>query len=257
MRKTIVAGNWKMHCTRSQATELLNTLKTQLMTPSIDVIVFPPFIHLALTEQILAKSAIAWGAQNLYLGDTGAFTGEISGMMLHEYGCRYVLVGHSERRHILQEDLTVITAKFIAAQAAQLTPVLCVGETEAQRIASKTEQVLQEQLSSVLSAVGIEAFRSAIIAYEPVWAIGTGLTATPEQAQAAHAYIRQLLAKHDKNIANQISLLYGGSVKADNAAGLFAMPDIDGALVGGASLNAQSFSAICQAATNIKLPIEG
>lgn len=248
MRKKIVAGNWKMNGKREAVQQLLTTLRQGSYPADVDVIVFPPFIHLQQTESILRGSAIAWGGQNLYLGQEGAFTGEVSGTMLAEFGCQYVLIGHSERRAIFHEDLPLVAAKFKAAQAAGLTPILCVGETLSEREKGQTENIITQQLASVIEAASIDAFRRAVVAYEPVWAIGTGLTATPEQAQAVHAHIRQQLAKADFAVAQSTRILYGGSVKADNAKGLFAMPDIDGGLVGGASLDAKGFIAICQAA---------
>lgn len=238
-----------MHGSRSEAISLVESLKQGAKPFSnIDIIVFPSFVHLQQTEALLADTSIKWGGQNLYLGKQGAFTGEVSGPMLADYGCQYVLIGHSERRMVFHEDLNLVLAKFKSALEFGLTPVLCIGETLAQREKNETEAVITEQLESVIRAVGIEVLSRAIIAYEPVWAIGTGLTATPEQAQEVHAFIRQLLAKESKEIANSLQILYGGSVKADNAAGLFVMPDIDGGLVGGASLDAKSFLAICQAA---------
>lgn len=250
MRKPMVAGNWKMHGSRQDVATLLEAIKKGAVNlTTIDIVVFPTFVHLPLTESLLTNGSVAFGAQNMYIGKSGAFTGEVAGPMLKEFGCRYVLIGHSERRALFQEDLDILAEKFKAAQEAQLIPVLCLGETLSQRESGQTEKVIAEQLESVIAAAGIESFRQAVIAYEPVWAIGTGLTATPEQAQEVHAFIRQLLAKHDQSIAKQSQILYGGSVKADNAAGLFAMSDIDGALVGGASLDANSFLAICQAAT--------
>jgi triosephosphate isomerase (TIM) len=249
MRKFMVAGNWKMHGTRHDIQVLLDAIKQQAaQLTKIDVVVFPSFIHIPQAAILLKDSTIAFGAQNIYPGNAGAFTGEIAGPMLADYGCHYVLIGHSERRAILREELPLVAAKFQAALAANLVPVLCIGETLAEREANQTETILKNQLTSVIDSVGIAKFQHAVIAYEPVWAIGTGKTATPEQAQEAHAFIRQLLNKADANIANSTRILYGGSVKADNASGLFAMPDIDGALVGGASLDANSFLAICHAA---------
>lgn len=255
MRKKMVAGNWKMHGTRRDAGALVEAIKqgAQSLSSNVDVAVFPSFVHLQTVEQVLNNSRIEWGGQNLYLGKQGAFTGEVSGPMLVEYGCQYVLVGHSERRMLFFEDLMLIAAKFKAALEAGLKPILCVGETLGQREVGETERVITEQLESVIEAAGIDAFHNAIIAYEPVWAIGTGLTATPEQAQEVHAFIRNHLAVHNSGIAKVTRLLYGGSVKADNAAGLFAMPDIDGGLVGGASLDAKSFIAICEAALACKV----
>lgn len=249
MRKKIVAGNWKMHSSRSEANALIDAIKQQAKPYApIDIIIFPSFVYLQMAEALLVDSTIAWGGQNFYLGKQGAFTGEVSAPMLIDFGCQYVLVGHSERRALFSEDLQLVAAKFKAALEFGLKPILCIGETLAERQQHKTEAVLAEQLQSVIDAVGIDVFCHAVIAYEPVWAIGTGLTATPEQAQAAHAFIRAHLAKHNAEVANSMRILYGGSVKADNAAGLFAMPDIDGALVGGASLEASSFLKICEAA---------
>lgn len=247
-RKPIVAGNWKMHGSQDQAKALLEAIQKGVLAAwadRVDIVVFPSFVHLPLAKQQLKNTAIAWGGQNLYVGQSGAFTGEISGTMLADYGCRYVLVGHSERRSIFHEDLLLVAAKFKAALAAKLQPILCLGETLMERNQGKTEAVIAEQLESVVMTVGIAAFEQAVIAYEPVWAIGSGLTATPEQAQNVHAFIRHLLARHDASIAKSSRILYGGSVKADNAHALFEKPDIDGGLIGGASLEAASFLSIC------------
>jgi triosephosphate isomerase len=251
----MVAGNWKMHGTRREVCSLVESLKQNLGTPGADIVVFPSFIHIPQVEQLLAGSPIAWGAQNMYLGASGAYTGEISAAMLVDYGCRYVLIGHSERRMIFQEDLSLIAEKFKSALQAGLQPILCVGETLGQREQELTEKIIQEQLQSVIDLTGIESFNQAIIAYEPVWAVGTGKTATPEQAQEVHAFIRQLIKKQSNILGNALRILYGGSVKADNAEGLFAMPDIDGGLVGGASLDAKSFLAICKAAEKRKVEV--
>jgi triosephosphate isomerase len=252
MRKPIVAGNWKMHGSRVEAQSLLEAIKQGAGAYSaVEIAVMPSFVHLQQAQSVLANSPVVWGAQNLYIHLSGAFTGEVSGSMLADYGCHYVLVGHSERRAIFNEDLALVAAKFKAAQVAGLQPILCIGETLAQRESKQTEDVLAEQLESVIKAVGIESFRHAVIAYEPVWAIGTGLTATPDQAQYVHVFIRQLLMQHNVEIGSIMRILYGGSVKADNAAGLFAMPDIDGALVGGAALEAESFLKICAAFINL------
>lgn len=249
MRRKIVAGNWKMHGSRAEVAVLLKGIKEGARTcSSVSIIVFPSFVHLQAVENQLADSLIAWGGQNLYLGKAGSFTGEISGLMLVDYGCQYVLVGHSERRLLFHEDAIVVAEKFKAAIAAGLQPVLCVGETPQQRARNQTEAVIAEQLQAVLHLVSADVFRLAVIAYEPVWAIGTGLAATPLQAQAVHKYIRGLLTEYSIDVANTVRILYGGSVNADNAVELFAMPDIDGVLVGGASLDAKSFLAICQAA---------
>jgi triosephosphate isomerase len=257
MRKAMVAGNWKMNGSRHEAKMLLESIRQGAEKIStVDIVVLPPYVHLEQTERLLADSSVVWGAQDLYVSPAGAFTGEISGSMLTDYGCRYVLIGHSERRALFHDGLNEVADKFKAALAAKLIPVLCLGETRAERESNQTEQVISEQLESVIKTAKIEAFQQAVIAYEPVWAIGTGLTASPEQAQNVHAFIRQQLNKHHPDIANNMRILYGGSVKADNAAGLFAMPDIDGALVGGASLEAKGFLAICQAAAErMKSPL--
>ncbi len=249
MRKPLVAGNWKMNGSLKDVGALAESLKKGLAHQSqVEVAVFPSFIHIPQVEQILTGSPIVWGAQDLYIGQSGAFTGEVSGSMLADLGCTYVLVGHSERRQVFHEDLGLISAKFKAAQNANIRPILCVGETLEERENGKTEEIIKEQLNSVIEASGIEAFKSAVVAYEPVWAIGTGKTASPEQAQEVHAFIRWLFAKQSVDVGNSLRILYGGSVKADNAQGLFAKPDIDGGLVGGASLDAAGFLAIVKAA---------
>lgn len=238
-----------MHGSRFDARSLLTTLKEKATTvPAVEMVVFPSFVHLQLTEEILANSLITWGAQNLYVGESGAYTGEISGPMLVDYGCHYVLVGHSERRSLFHEDLQLVAAKFRSALQFGLTPILCVGETQTEREQGKTEAVIAAQLVSVIETVSIQLFRQVVLAYEPVWAIGTGLTATPEQAEGVHAFIRKQLTQYNVEVANAVRILYGGSVKPDNAKALFAMPNIDGGLVGGASLNAQSFLEIYNAA---------
>lgn len=249
VRKPLIAGNWKMHGSKSQVQSLIEGIQHGL-TPTIhaDVLVLPTFVHLNQVQNLIAHTPILLGAQNLHTGVQGAFTGEVSGPMLADIGCQYVLIGHSERRALFNEGLAIVAGKFKAALEAGLTPILCVGETLAQRESGATEKVINEQLMSVIEFAGIEAFAKAVIAYEPVWAIGTGLTATPEQAQEVHLYIRKLISQNKVDIAKTIRILYGGSVKADNAAALFAMPDIDGGLIGGASLDAKSFLAICQAA---------
>lgn len=249
MRKPLIAGNWKMHGSLSQASMLIKGISAGLGTHTdIDVLVLPPFVYLAHVHALLAGTPILLGAQNIYPGVQGAYTGEVAGPMLKELGCEYVLIGHSERRSLFHEDLAVIAAKFNAALAAGLKPILCVGETQAQRESGATEAVIQQQLESVLQSAGSTAFNQAVIAYEPVWAIGTGLTATPQQAQDVHAYIRHLLVQNKVDIASTIRILYGGSMKPENAASLLAMPDIDGGLIGGAALEAASFLAICAAA---------
>ena len=211
--------------------------------------VCPPFPYLAQVQQSLSGSAVAWGAQNLSQFDSGAYTGEVSGAMLVDFGCRYVIVGHSERRTLFGETSELVAQKYAAALKAGLTPILCVGETLRDREAGSTEVVVGSQLRAVVESNGAQSFAHAVIAYEPVWAIGTGKTATPDQAQAVHAFIRKTLAAKDAEVAANVQLLYGGSVKGNNAAELFAMPDIDGGLVGGASLDVQEFTKICKAAS--------
>lgn len=245
-----------MHGSKSQAQALIEGIKSGAAAYSdVDILVCPTFVHLALAHHLLEKSSVLLGAQNLYLGAQGAFTGEISGAMLKDVGCQFVLVGHSERRSLFHDDLSLVAEKFKAAQQAGLTPILCVGETRAERESGQTESVVRIQLQSVIDAAGIDAFRQAVIAYEPVWAIGTGLTATPEQAQEVHAFIRQLFAQINVDLAKTIRILYGGSMKPDNAASLLAMADIDGGLIGGASLDANSFLTICAAASQAEVKI--
>jgi len=214
----------------------------------VECAVCVPYPYLAQAQQQLSGSVVAWGAQNASEHVQGAYTGEVGVAMLADFACRYVIVGHSERRALYGESDAVVVAKFSRVLAGNLKPILCVGETLAQRQAGETVAVVAAQLQAVLSAVGIQAFANAVVAYEPVWAIGTGLTATPEQAQEVHGAIRAQLAAADATVAAGVPLLYGGSVKAGNAAELFAKPDIDGALVGGAALVAEEFVAICRAA---------
>lgn len=257
MRKPLVAGNWKMNVSRCELQLFVESIvKESAHYSSVDIALFPSFVHLPQVEKLIQNSPIKMGGQNLYLGASGAFTGEVSGQMLADYGCSMVLVGHSERRIIFKEDLDLVAAKLKAALEFGLQPVLCVGETLEQREQGKTEQVIYRQIESILREVPIETFKKVIIAYEPVWAIGTDKTATPDQAQEIHAMIRNLLAQYDKIIADEIRILYGGSVKADNAKHLFEKPDIDGGLVGGASLDAKSFLAICEAASLRRLCAE-
>lgn len=245
MRKKIVAGNWKMNGTHDSVQLLLNDVKN--IQGDLQVIVFPPYIFIPQTEQQLQCSAVVWGAQNVSHQAKGAYTGEISANMLKNFACQYGLVGHSERRQLFAETDEVIAQKYIALQAVGMTPMLCVGETLAQHEAGETNSVVIGQLQAVIDKAGIDSFTNAVIAYEPVWAIGTGLTATPQQAQAVHANIREHFSSINATIASQLSILYGGSVKADNAAALFSQDDIDGGLIGGASLNADEFAAICAA----------
>jgi len=251
VRKPLIAGNWKMHGSSSQVKELIEGIKRGANDfKPIDILVLPSFPYLREVHQLLQHTTIQLGAQNLYLGAQGAFTGEVSGPMLADVGCQYVLIGHSERRHILGDSLPLVAAKFKAAVDAGLTPILCVGETQGEREQGATESIINAQLDSVIQHAGINAFQQAVIAYEPVWAIGTGLTATPELAQAVHCYIRQHFAQNQVDLGKALRILYGGSMKPDNAAALLAMPDIDGGLIGGASLSAESFLKICAAASH-------
>ena len=249
-RRFLIAGNWKMNGSLAANAELMQALvKAQPQFPDIDLLVCPPAVYLDSVGRHRGGEAILLGGQNLSdQTRPGAFTGEVQGAMLAELGCRYVLVGHSERRALYGEDDATVARKFAAAQAAGLLPVLCLGETLEEREGGSTEGVLARQLGAVVKASGIGAFAQAVIAYEPVWAIGTGRTASPEQAQAAHAFLRGQLTAQDAKIANSTQLLYGGSVKADNAAALLSCADVDGGLIGGASLKAADFLAICAAA---------
>ena len=249
MRKPLVAGNWKMYGTRAENAALVRTLLDRLQPGArAEVLVCPPFVYLWETGRLLKDSEVALGAQSVCAESLGAFTGEVSGAMLRDVGCRYVLVGHSERRQLYGESDSLVARKFMAAQAQGLVPVLCVGETLEEREGGRTTEVVARQLEAVLSVSGVGALASAVIAYEPVWAIGTGRTASPEQAQEVHAMIRGKVAALDATIASSVRILYGGSVKASNARELFAMADIDGGLVGGASLKAEEFAQICAAA---------
>jgi triosephosphate isomerase len=231
-RARLVAGNWKMHGSRASIAALLDALVEG--TPSSACAVCVPFPYLAQAAERLRGTRIAWGAQNVSEHAQGAYTGEVSAAMLAEFGCRYVIVGHSERRQLYGETDAQVAAKFTAVRSAGMTPILCVGETLAEREAGNTEAVVARQLSPV-------RFAEAVLAYEPVWAIGTGRNATPEQAQAVHAFLRQ-------RVPAETPILYGGSVKPQNAAEIFAMPDVDGGLVGGASLVAKDFLDIVKAA---------
>jgi len=248
MRKKMVVGNWKMHGNLLENKQLLDELIFGLNELHEDLVaVCVPYLYLPSVQNQLQNSSIAWGAQNVSQFKKGAYTGEVSASMLSDFRCQYVIVGHSERRILFDEDNNVVAEKFVAAQNAGITPILCVGETLEQREANNTEQVIEQQLMSVINLAGIESLNKAVIAYEPVWAIGTGVTASPEQAQDVHAFIREGLARQNLNVANQVTILYGGSVKGNNASELFAMPDIDGGLIGGASLIANDFIAICRA----------
>lgn len=250
MRQPLVAGNWKMNGSRAAVQTLLEGLKQGIGTVKrAEVAVCPPFIYLPMAASLLEGTSIAWGAQNLAKeAAQGAFTGEVAADMLTDFRCKYVIVGHSERRALYGESDAVVAQKYAVARKAGLKPILCVGELLEEREANQTEAVVARQLDALLNLEGVNALRDGVIAYEPVWAIGTGKTATPQQAQDVHAFIRQRIAKHDAGVASGVQILYGGSMKASNAAELLAMPDIDGGLIGGASLKADEFLAICQAA---------
>jgi triosephosphate isomerase len=248
MRRKLVAGNWKMHGSRSMAAALVGEIAAQ-RPQGAEVLVFPPFPYLAELAAQHGASGIGFGGQDVSEHEgQGAYTGEVSAAMLADVGAQWVLVGHSERRQYHGESDGQVARKFAAACATGLTPVLCIGETLEERQAGRTEAVLARQLGAVIAHSGVAPFYTAVIAYEPVWAIGTGHTATPEQAQEAHAFIRSQLEREDAMIARLTRLLYGGSVKAANAAALFAQPDVDGGLIGGASLTAVDFLGICAAA---------
>lgn len=252
MRRPLVAGNWKMHGTRQSVDSLLKGLAQQEWPEGVDVMIAPPALYIAQCHASLIQSPVYIGAQSCASqAEPGALTGEISPAQLRDAGCEYVLVGHSERRSLFAESDAVVCKKFAAALACGLRPVLCVGETREQRDAGLTADVVGTQLQVILDAFGVGGLAQGVIAYEPVWAIGTGLTADPEQAQDVHAMIRARLAIVDDEQAQLVQIVYGGSVKADNAEDLFAMPDIDGGLVGGASLNAEEFGAIARAAGRV------
>jgi triosephosphate isomerase len=245
----MVAGNWKMHGSRAANRALLTELERRLKPEwPIDVVVFPPYVYLADAARILEDGQILLGAQDVCAEPGGAFTGQVAASMLKDVGCRYVIVGHSERRRLYHEDDALVARKFAAVLQAGLTPVLCVGETLEEHEAHQAETVVSRQIDAVTAMNGIASFAQGIVAYEPVWAIGTGRTASPQQAQTVHAYLRNRIAAQDANIAGHLRILYGGSVKGGNAAELFSMPDVDGGLVGGASLSADEFQQICAAA---------
>lgn len=246
MRRKLVAGNWKMNGSLAQNAELLDAVRSGMVSVrNVDCAVCVPFPYLSQAQERLAGSTVMWGAQDVHQLERGAFTGEVSAAMLRDFGCRYVIVGHSERRAYFSESSKLVAEKFLAAQRSGITPILCVGETLDQRENGITEAVVAEQLDALIRLGGVAALRNAVVAYEPVWAIGTGKTASSAQAQAVHAFIRGRVAFNDIQIASELCILYGGSVKANNAAELFAMPDIDGGLIGGASLVAEEFLAIC------------
>jgi triosephosphate isomerase len=247
-RQALIAGNWKLNGSRASVVELATAVSAGCGAISAEVLVCPTSVHLADVLSVVGNSAVHLGAQNCSDAEFGAFTGEVSAQMLTEFGCEYVILGHSERRALFDESSEQVAAKCISVQKAGMTPILCVGETLEEREADQVESVIAEQLDAVLNTAGVGAFGHMVVAYEPVWAIGTGKTASPEQAQAVHALIREKIASQDAAVAAGLRILYGGSVKPDNAATLFAQVDIDGGLIGGAALDAESFLAICEAA---------
>lgn len=249
MRQPLVAGNWKMNGSKASIATLLDGIKAGMA--SVDkaaVAVCPPFVYLTQVAEALRGTRIALGAQNVSNEPSGAFTGEISAAMLQDLGCHFVIVGHSERRSIYGEGDLLVAKKFAAVRASGMKPILCVGETLEEREQNVTEAVVARQLEAVIELEGAAALLDSVIAYEPVWAIGTGRTASPQQAQDVHAFIRGRIAAVDSAVAEKVQILYGGSVKGSNAEELFGQPDIDGGLIGGASLNADEFLAICRAA---------
>jgi triosephosphate isomerase len=251
MRRPFVAGNWKMNGSQESVQELLNSIKQNAgSNGAAEIAVCAPAIYMQQVEALLSGSSIAWGGQDLSIHSAGAYTGEISAAMLLDFACAYVLVGHSERREYHGESDQLVAQKYAVARAAGLTPILCIGETQQEREAGDTEKVVARQMDALIDQQGISALENGIIAYEPVWAIGTGLTATPEQAQDVHAFIRERISKLDSTIAEGVRILYGGSMKPGNAAELISKPDIDGGLIGGAALAATDFMGIVEAANS-------
>jgi len=249
MRQPLVAGNWKMNGSIASVHTLLEGIQAGVGDVSkCEVAVCPPFVYIPQVQASLTGSPIVWGGQNLSTEQSGAFTGEVAASMLLDFGCAYVIVGHSERRSLYGEDDALVARKFSVARAAGLKPILCVGETLEEREQGVTEAVVARQVDAVIDLEGVAALADGVIAYEPVWAIGTGKTATPEQAQEVHAFIRARIAGHDADVAQGLRILYGGSMKPGNAADLMAKADIDGGLIGGASLVADDFLGICKAA---------
>jgi len=247
MRNTIVAGNWKMNANKETVDTLVKGILSGMSGVGSEVIVCVPFPYLSQVEALIDGSSLMLGAQSLNVNPKGAFTGEVSADMIKDFGAGHVIVGHSERRSLYGETSTIVAEKIKAAIAASLTPILCVGESLKERETGKTEAIVAEQLNAVIGLVGIEAFEGIIIAYEPVWAIGTGKTASPEQAQAAHLFIRGILRENNEGIAQTTPILYGGSMNPENANELISCADVDGGLIGGAALKAEDFLQICKA----------
>lgn len=249
MRQPLVAGNWKMNGSVGSVRELLSGLKAGIADiTKCEVAVCPPYVFIPMAQSELSGTPIAWGSQNLSTEQSGAFTGEIAGSMLMDFGCTYAIVGHSERRTLYGEDDALVASKYAVARAAGLKPILCVGETLEEREKGITEEVVARQLDALIDLEGAGALADGVVAYEPVWAIGTGMTATPQQAQDVHAFIRNRVAQQDAAVAGNLRILYGGSMKPGNAAELMANADIDGGLIGGAALKAEDFFGICKAA---------
>ena len=246
MRRSLVVGNWKMNGTLASAQLLAKGIIAGLGSVDADIAVCVPYVYLPAVSELVQGTALGLGSQNIADKASGAYTGEVSAAMLKEFNTQYALVGHSERRSYYGDTDASVAARYVQAQEQGITPILCVGETLEQREQDQTFAVINEQLDAVIELAGIESFSKAVIAYEPVWAIGTGKTATDEQAQEVHHYIRQYIAAKDQAIAEKVQILYGGSAKPENAKGLFAMPDIDGGLIGGASLDAESFLSVFQ-----------
>lgn len=247
MRQPMVAGNWKMNGSSSSVSELMDGIKAGIGAANAEVVVCPPFVYIPAVAAAVSGTAIKLGAQNMCDQDSGAFTGEIAGPMLKDMACEYVIIGHSERRTLYGETDAVTASKYAAVLKNGLKPIFCIGETLDEREQGITEQVVGRQIDAILDTSGVASLANAVLAYEPVWAIGTGKTATPEQAQEVHAFIRTKIAAQDAGIAEGVRILYGGSMNPGNAAELRAQPDIDGGLIGGASLKAADFLAICTA----------
>ena len=249
MRQPLIAGNWKMNGSKAVTAELLHSIKAGIGDiEASEVAVCPPFPYLYIAEEMLSGTAIRYGSQDCSREEDGAFTGQVSATMLKDFGCTYAIIGHSERRMFNAESDAVIARKYQMVVAYGLTPILCVGETLEEREQGKTEEVVARHLNAVLELPGgVEALAKGVVAYEPVWAIGTGVTATPEQAQEVHAFLRQCVAKKNSEVAAELRILYGGSMKPGNALELMAQADIDGGLIGGAALKAADFLAICKA----------
>lgn len=255
MRRSLVAGNWKLNGSKASVETLVTGIvQGAAELNNVSIVVCAPYVYIPQAADLLQDSGVDLGAQDVSDQNTGAFTGEVSAVMLSEFGCRYVIVGHSERRVLFAERDEDTARKFAAARRQGLMPVLCVGESLSEREQGMTEAVVGRQLDAVIALEGVAALADGVIAYEPVWAIGTGKTASPQQAQDVHAFIRNKIAALDSDVAEKVQILYGGSVKGSNAAELFEMADIDGGLIGGASLDVQDFLAICQAGHNAGHP---